>query len=68
MIYIDSKPNPSGAYPNPKNQPFPGCVPLTDEQAAVFFEWNGFVIVEDGKVTPNVVAREAWKAFLSPTE
>ena len=65
MIYIDSKPNPSGAYPNPKNQPFPGCIPLTDDQATVFFEWNGFVFVKDGKVTPNPEAREAWKAFLS---
>ena len=53
MIYIDSKPNPSGAYPNPKNQPFPGCIELNDEQAAVFFEYNGFVTVQDGTVLPN---------------
>lgn len=66
MIYIDSKPNPSGAYPNPKNQPFPGCIELNEEQAAVFFEYNGFVIVQDGVVTPNV---EAWKASLpEPSE
>lgn len=69
MIFIDSKPNPSGAYPNPKNQPFPGCIPLTDEQAAVFFEYNGFVTVQDGEVSPNVEAWEAWKATLpSPAE
>lgn len=64
MIYIDSKPNESGAYPNPKNQPFPGSIALNDEQAAVFFEYNGFVAVQDGVVTPNVEAWEAWKASL----
>ena len=35
MIYIDSKPNPSGAYPNPKNQPFPGCIVLNENQDIV---------------------------------
>lgn len=69
MIYIDKIQNPSGAYPNPKNQPFPGCIELNDEQANVFFEYNGFVIVskENGKavsVEPNVEAWEAWKASL----
>ena len=73
MIYIDSKPNPSGAYPNPKNQPFPGCIELNDEQAALFFEYNGFVVVseENGKavtVQPNVEAWEAWKASLPEPE
>lgn len=63
MIYLDPKPNESGAYPNPKNQPFPGCIPLNDEQAATFFEYNGFVtIAEDGTVTPNTEAWEKWKA------
>lgn len=66
MIYIDSKPNASGAYPNPKNQPFPGCISLTDEQAATFFEYNGFVTVEqkddDVAVVPNTEAWDAWKA------
>lgn len=69
MIYIDSKHNESGAYPNPKNQPFPGCIELNEEQATVFFEYNGFVIVQDGVVTPNVEAWEAWKASLpEPSE
>ena len=68
MIYIDSKPNPSGAYPNPKTQPFPDCIPLDDEQAAVFFEYNGFVTVQDGVVTPNIEAWEAWKASLPEPE
>ena len=69
MIYIDSKPNKTGAYPNAKNQPFPGCISLTDEQAAVFFEYNGFVILQDGKVTPNLEAFEKWKASLpEPSE
>lgn len=71
MIYIDSTPNPSGAYPNPKNQPFPGCIELNDEQAAVFFEYNGFVTVTTDPVTvePNTESWEAWKASLpEPTE
>lgn len=63
MIYIDKQPNPSGAYPNPKNQPFPGCIALNDEQAAVFFAHNGFVTVEDGVVTPNTTAWEVWEAW-----
>lgn len=68
MIYIDKTPNPSGAYPNAKNQPFPDCLALTDEQATVFFEYNGFVIItQDGEsmnVEPNTEAWEAWKASL----
>lgn len=67
MIYIDPAPNESGAYPNPKNQPFPGCIPLDDEQAATFLQYNGFVTVTEGEdgetiVTPNTEAWEAWKA------
>ncbi len=64
MIYIDGKSNESGAYPNPKNQPFPGCIELNEKQAAVFFEYNGFVIIRDGVVTPNIEAWEAWKTSL----
>ena len=66
MIYIDKNPNPSGAYPNPKSRPFSGCVTLTEEQAAVFFAYNGFVtITQDDSgvvVAPNVEAWEEWKA------
>lgn len=70
MIYIDKVPNASGAYPNPKNQPFTDCIPLTDEQAEVFFQHNGFVAVteehdtETGtityKVEPNTIAYQEW--------
>lgn len=73
MIYVDKAPNPSGAYPNPKNQPFPECIALTDEQAKVFFDYNGFVtITQDGEtvtVEPNIEAWKAWRASLpEPTE
>ncbi|WP_297234017.1 hypothetical protein [uncultured Flavonifractor sp.] len=69
MIYIDQVPNPSGAYPAPKNQPFPGCIPLTDDQAATFRQYNGFVVLSKGPdgetvVTPNTEAWEAWKSTL----
>lgn len=65
--YIDPAPNPSGAYPGGKNQSFPGCIPLTDEQAATFRQYNGYVTIskgEDGEtvLTPNTAAWEAWKA------
>lgn len=66
MIYIDPAPNTSGAYPNPKNQPFSGCIPLDNEQAAIFFEYNGFLTVEEETVIPNIEAWEAWKASLPP--
>lgn len=71
MIYIDPAPNASGAYPNPKNQPFPGCIPLDDEQAATFFQYNGFVTVtagEDGEisVSSNTEAWESWKESQPP--
>ena len=65
--YIDPAPNPSGAYPGGKNQPFPGCIPLTDAQAATFRQYNGYVTIskgEDGEtaLTPNTEAWKAWKA------
>ena len=71
MIYIDNAPNPSGAYPAGKNQPFPGCILLTDDQAATFRQYNGFVVLSQGSdgetvVTPNTEAWEAWKSSLPP--
>lgn len=72
MKYIKSTPNPSGAYPAPQSNPFPGCLPLTDEQAATLVQYNGFVTItqepdeeiEGSSVTvaPDVEAWEAWKA------
>lgn len=69
--YIDPAPNPSGAYPGGKGQPFPGCIPLTDKQAATFKQYNGFVTIteeadEAGAISytvmPNTEAWEDWKA------
>lgn len=75
MNYLISTPNPSGAYPAPQSNPFPGAIPLTDEQAQMVVDYNGFVtvtsheetIVEDFtktvyEVTPNLEAWEKWKA------
>lgn len=71
MIYIDPAPNSNGAYPNPKNRPFPWCIALSDEQAKIFFQYNGFVTVTqtpnengglDVAVEPNTEAWEEWKA------
>ena len=71
MKYVRSTPNPSGAYPAPQNNPFPGCLPLTDGQAAVLIQYNGFVTITQEPdpeietssvtITPDLEAWEAWK-------
>ena len=76
MQYVKSTPNPSGAYPGPQSRPFAGCLALTDEQAAVLVQYNGFVTIVNEPdpeieassvtVTPDVEAWEAWKASLPP--
>lgn len=66
MRYIQPNPNPSGAYPAPQSNPFPGKIELTDKQAATLVDYNGFVNItrtdEGVIVTPNTEAWEAWKA------
>ena len=79
MKYIQPTPNPSGAYPAPQSNPFKGAILLTDEQAAVVLQYNGFVtitaaeeiVVDDFTrtvytVEPNTEAWEEWKASLPP--
>lgn len=65
MFYIDQKPNPSGAYPNLKCQPFHGCYELDDEQAEIYIQYNGFIRILSTNpvvIEPDVEAWEAWKA------
>lgn len=75
MKYIQPTPNSSGAYPSPQSNPFPGAIPLTDEQAQTVVDYNGYVtitsseetIVDDFtrtvyEVTLNTEAWEEWKA------
>lgn len=75
MKYIRDTTNPSGAYPAPQSNPFPGAIPLTEEQAETVLRYNGFVtitsqeepIVDDFTrtvytVEPDLEAWEAWKA------
>ena len=79
MIYLTPRPNPSGAYPAPQSNPFPGAIPLTDEQAETVIQYNGFVTItsseeeyEEGffrtvyEVTPDTEAWEEWKESLPP--
>ena len=79
MKYIRATPNPSGAYPAPQSNPFPGAIPLEDEQAETVLQYNGFVtitsqeepIVDDFTrtvytVEPDLEAWEAWKESLPP--
>lgn len=79
MKYIRDTPNPSGAYPAPQSNPFPGAIPLEDEQAETVLQYNGFVtitsqeepIVDDFTrtvytVEPDLEAWEAWKESLPP--
>lgn len=73
-MYLITSTNPSGAYPPPQGHAAPGLIPLTDEQAAMVVQYNGFVTItsheeeyEEGffrtvyEVTPNTEAWEAWK-------
>lgn len=75
MKYIQANPNPSGAYPAPQSNAFPGAIPLTDEQAQMVVDYNGFVAITSQEeiivdeftrtvyfVTPDLEAWEAWKA------
>lgn len=75
MKYIRSTPNSSGAYPAPQSNPFPGAIPLTDEQASTVLQYNGFVTITSSEETivddftrtvytvePDLEAWEAWKA------
>ena len=79
MKYLTPTPNPSGAYPPPQSNTFQGAIPLTDEQAQMVVDYNGFVTItsqeeeyEEGffrtvyEVTPNTEAWETWKATLPP--
>lgn len=79
MKYLRPTPYADGVYPAPQSNPFKGAIPLTDEQAQMVVDYNGFVtitsseevIVEDFtktvyEVTPNLEAWEAWKATLPP--
>ena len=65
MFYINKKSNPSGGYASPKNQPFPGCIALDDEQAKIFFDYNGFIILKEENdsfyIEPNIKAWQNWK-------
>lgn len=76
MKYLTPTPNPSGAYPAPQSNRFPGAIPLTDDQVQVLVQYNGFITVTqvpdpdvEGStvtVTPNIEAWEEWKATLPP--
>lgn len=79
MRYLQPIPNSDGSYPPPQSTPFKDAIPLTDEQAQMVVDYNGFVtitsheetIVDDFmktvyEVTPNTEAWEAWKASLPP--
>ena len=61
MKYIQQNPNPSGAYSAPQSQYAEGLIPISDVQADILIQYNGFVTIEDGAVTPNLEAWEIWK-------
>ena len=64
------------SYSPPQSTPFDGAIPLTDEQADMLVQYNGFVVItgepdpdtEGSAVTvaPNTEAWEAWKSSLPP--
>ena len=77
MMYLNTAITSEGAYGPPQSNPFPGAIPLTDEQVQTVVDYDGFVtitsheetIVDDFtrtvyEVTPNLEAWEEWKASL----
>lgn len=62
MYYIQSNPNPSGAYSAPITSAFPGAIEITDKQLSMFLEYNGFVKFENGEMVANEDARNIWLA------
>lgn len=71
MKFIKNHMFDDGYYPVPQSTPAPGLIPLTDEQAAMVVQYNGFVTITEEtdeagalsyKVEPNTAAWEAWKA------
>lgn len=67
MYYLPATPNASGAYPGPRSNPELDAWQLTDEQAQIVVDYNGFVVLSRGDdgavtVTPDETAWEAWKA------
>lgn len=72
MKYLTITPNPSGAYPAPSSNPFPGSYPLTDEQVSFLVSHNGFVVVSEqpdpeipGSTVTLTVNTEAWEKWKS---
>ena len=81
MWYLNPNTNNDSSYSAPQSTFFKNAIPLTDEQAQMVVDYNGFVtvtsheetIVEDFtktvyEVTPNLEAWEKWKASQSDPE
>lgn len=71
MKYLSRTPNASGAYPAPQSSHGPGMLAISDEQAAMVIQYNGFVTISEGEdgepvLAPDTEAWEAWKATLPP--
>lgn len=71
MKYLSRTPNASGAYPAPQSSHGPGMLAISDEQAAMVIQYNGFVTISEGEdgepvLAPDTEAWEAWKASLPP--
>lgn len=69
MFYIQKEPTETGAFPPPQSLEAEGLYKFPEEFIEEFISYNGFVFltVEGEAVTaisPNVEAREAWKATL----
>lgn len=81
MMYLQPIPNSDGSYSAPQSTFFKNAIPLTDEQAQMVVDYNGFVTItsaeeeyEEGffrtvyTVEPNLEAWEKWKASQSDPE
>ena len=53
-MYIRKNPNSSGAYPAPQSNYAEGLLVISEEFLEVFFQYNGFVLIEE------VYKRQLW--------
>lgn len=64
-MYLYPIKNKFGVYPPAQSTPFDGAIELTDEQAELLVNYNGFVTITQTEnsveVTPNLEAWETWK-------
>lgn len=67
MYYINSEPNESGNYGNPRGEAFDGALKLPDELLNDYIEAKGFAYLEatNGTITAVKLNREAYNTYIN---